>query len=59
MMTPTKEFDKDGNVLKVENLQFIQGVLGQGALGTVHLAAASEIQRRRRPISHSHEPKQA
>lgn len=36
--TPTETFDEDGNVTKVENLQFIEGVLGQGAFGTVRLA---------------------
>jgi serine/threonine protein kinase len=33
-----EEFDDDGNVLRVANLEFIQGVLGQGAFGTVRLA---------------------
>ena len=33
-----EEFDDEGNVVKVENLQFITGVLGQGAFGTVRLA---------------------
>lgn len=36
--TPTEEFDEDGNVIRCENLQFIEGVLGQGAFGTVRLA---------------------
>ncbi|KAG7357564.1 serine/threonine protein kinase [Nitzschia inconspicua] len=35
---PTEEFDDEGNVIKVENLVFIQGILGQGAFGTVRLA---------------------
>jgi serine/threonine protein kinase len=35
---PSEEFDDEGNVVKVENLQFITGVLGQGAFGTVRLA---------------------
>lgn len=35
----TKEiFDEDGNVTEVGNLHFIQGILGQGAFGTVRLA---------------------
>jgi hypothetical protein len=33
--TPAEKFDEEGNVVKVENLQFIEGVLGQGAFGTV------------------------
>eukprot|EP00980_Cylindrotheca_fusiformis_P000611 scaffold154_cov129-Cylindrotheca_fusiformis.AAC.28 len=33
-----EEFDSDGNITKVENLHFIDGVLGQGAFGTVRLA---------------------
>jgi serine/threonine protein kinase len=33
-----EEFDEDGNVIKVENLTFISGVLGQGSYGTVRLA---------------------
>lgn len=33
-----EEFDSEGNVTKVENLHFIDGVLGQGAFGTVRLA---------------------
>ena len=35
---PTEEFDDEGNVVKVENLVFIEGILGQGAFGTVRLA---------------------
>jgi serine/threonine protein kinase len=35
---PNEEFDDEGNVVKVENLHFITGVLGQGAFGTVRLA---------------------
>lgn len=35
---PCEEFDKEGNVVKVENLEFIPGILGQGAFGTVRLA---------------------
>ena len=38
MSNPNEEFDEDGNVIKVENLVFIQGILGQGAFGTVRLA---------------------
>jgi [calcium/calmodulin-dependent protein kinase] kinase len=33
-----EEFDHDGSVTKVENLIFIDGVLGTGAFGTVRLA---------------------
>jgi serine/threonine protein kinase len=33
-----EEFDPEGNVTKVENLHFIDGVLGQGSFGTVRLA---------------------
>ena len=36
--TPNEEFDEEGNVVKVENLEFIPGILGQGAFGTVRLA---------------------
>lgn len=36
--TDTEEFDKDGNVTRVENLVFIDGILGEGAFGTVRLA---------------------
>jgi len=36
--TQDEEFDDEGNVVKVENLVFIEGVLGQGAFGTVRLA---------------------
>jgi len=35
---PNEEFDDEGNVVKVENLEFIPGILGQGAFGTVRLA---------------------
>ena len=31
-------FDGEGNVVNVENLEFIPGILGQGAFGTVRLA---------------------
>mmetsp|Transcript_4074 Transcript_4074/g.11684 ORF Transcript_4074/g.11684 Transcript_4074/m.11684 type:complete len:813 (-) Transcript_4074:85-2523(-) len=31
-------FDREGNVVKVENLEFIPGILGQGTFGTVRLA---------------------
>jgi len=40
---PDEEYDGDGNVVKVENLEFIPGILGQGSFGTVRLA------RRRNP----------
>ena len=33
-----EEFDQNGNPRRVENLHFIDGVLGQGAFGTVRLA---------------------
>jgi serine/threonine protein kinase len=33
-----EEFDEDGNVTQVGNLHFIDGILGQGAFGTVRLA---------------------
>lgn len=33
-----EEFDNDGNPTRVENLHFIEGVLGQGAFGIVRLA---------------------
>lgn len=37
--SPTKEeFDEDGNVTHVADLDFIVGILGQGAFGTVRLA---------------------
>jgi serine/threonine protein kinase len=36
--TPTEEFDEEMNVIKVENLVFIPGILGQGNFGTVRLA---------------------
>lgn len=37
--SPTnEEFDDEGNVVQVGNLHFIEGVLGQGAFGTVRLA---------------------
>jgi serine/threonine protein kinase len=36
--TPTEEFDEEMNVIKVENLEFIPGILGQGNFGTVRLA---------------------
>lgn len=37
--SPTaEEFDDDGNVTRVGNLHFIDGILGQGAFGTVRLA---------------------
>ena len=35
---PNEEYDNDGNVVKVENLEFIPGILGQGSFGTVRLA---------------------
>jgi serine/threonine protein kinase len=35
---PTEEFDDEGNTIRVENLVFIEGILGQGAFGTVRLA---------------------
>ncbi|CAJ1942762.1 unnamed protein product [Cylindrotheca closterium] len=35
---PSEAFDEDGNVTRVDNLVFIDGVLGQGAFGTVRLA---------------------
>jgi serine/threonine protein kinase len=35
---PNEHFDEDGNVVHVANLFFIQGILGQGAFGTVRLA---------------------
>ncbi len=35
---PNEEYDKEGNVTKVENLEFIPGILGQGSFGTVRLA---------------------
>ena len=34
----SEEFDQNGNPRRVENLHFIEGVLGQGAFGTVRLA---------------------
>lgn len=36
--TPNEEYDDEGNVVKVENLEFIPGTLGQGSFGTVRLA---------------------
>ena len=33
-----EEFDEEGNVVTVGNLHFIEGILGQGAFGTVRLA---------------------
>ena len=36
--TPTEEFDEEMNVIKVENLVFIPGILGRGNFGTVRLA---------------------
>lgn len=41
--TPTpssvnEQFDEDGNVLKVGNLTFVEGILGTGSYGTVRLA---------------------
>ena len=33
-----EEFDEEGHVVNVANLHFIQGILGQGAFGTVRLA---------------------
>lgn len=42
-----EEFDEDGNVTQVGNLHFIQGILGQGAFGTVRLA--------RRKLNKKHE----
>jgi [calcium/calmodulin-dependent protein kinase] kinase len=45
--TPNEEYDDEGNVTKVENLEFIPGILGQGSFGTVRLA------RRRSPSSGS------
>ena len=35
---PNEEYDEEGNVVKVENLEFIPGILGQGSFGTVRLA---------------------
>lgn len=35
---PNEEYDNEGNVVKVENLEFIPGILGQGSFGTVRLA---------------------
>jgi serine/threonine protein kinase len=35
---PNEHFDEDGNIVHVANLFFIQGILGQGAFGTVRLA---------------------
>lgn len=40
---PNEEYDSEGNVTKVENLEFVPGILGQGSFGTVRLA------RRRNP----------
>jgi hypothetical protein len=37
-MSYHEAFDEDGNVITVANLHFIQGILGQGAFGTVRLA---------------------
>ena len=39
---PNEEYDNEGNVLKVENLEFIPGILGQGSFGTVRLARRLE-----------------
>lgn len=36
--TIKEEFDEEGNVTRVGNLLFIEGILGQGAFGTVRLA---------------------
>lgn len=62
-MRPSEEFDKEGNVVKVENLEFIPGILGQGAFGTVRLAkrrlggstesVGSEYRTRRRRSHHT------
>jgi hypothetical protein len=33
-----EELDEGGNAIRVANLTFIEGILGQGAYGTVRLA---------------------
>jgi serine/threonine protein kinase len=44
--TPKEQLDSQGNTLKVDDLTFIEGVLGKGSYGTVRLAV------RRRPDAH-------
>jgi serine/threonine protein kinase len=44
--TPKEQLDSQGNTLKVDELTFIEGVLGKGSYGTVRLAV------RRRPYAH-------
>lgn len=36
-----EQFDEDGNAIKVGNLEFVEGILGTGAYGTVRLARTS------------------
>jgi serine/threonine protein kinase len=50
---PTEEFDVEGNVVKVENLIFIEGILGQGSFGTVRLARRKISNNNNQHLSHA------